>query len=322
MKPVAPAVSVVIPTHDRLPSLQQCLDALASQSLPASAFEVIVVADGCTDGTEAAVASACHPFALRVCTQTASGAAAARNRGAREATGTLLLFVDDDVVASSGLIEAHQRVHRDRGECVAIGPYRLASPPSGDFYARILFRFWERTFDAMATNGCPQDARYVLSGNLSVPAATFRRIGGFNEVFPACGVEDYEFGLRTIEAGVPVVFAADAHARHLDTTDLARSFRRARQEGASHMILAGLRPGHVSALPRSQLDAIAPLCVVHAPRLGAWLASTAGAALRLAEFARLMPLYRVVYGALRRYWYWRGVADRIGGGAAWTLKGR
>ena len=46
-------ISVVIPTFNRCTLLRQCLDSLERQTLDHSAFEVIVVVDGSTDGTEA-----------------------------------------------------------------------------------------------------------------------------------------------------------------------------------------------------------------------------------------------------------------------------
>jgi glycosyltransferase involved in cell wall biosynthesis len=45
-------ISVIIPTYNRLPILQQCLRALAQQQPgPYDGYEVVVVDDGSTDGT-------------------------------------------------------------------------------------------------------------------------------------------------------------------------------------------------------------------------------------------------------------------------------
>jgi GT2 family glycosyltransferase len=308
----APLVSVVIPTHDRLPYLRQCLAALAVQTLDQVAFEVIVVADGCRDGTEDALAHRPSGPHVRVVSQPASGASAARNRGAAEARGALLVFIDDDVIASPGLLEAHVRAHDGLANRVVVGPYRVASPPAGDFYAALLFRFWDRTFAEMADARCPQDSRYVLSGNLSVAASTFRDVGGFDETFPGCGVEDHEFGLRMIAARVPLVFAPDAHGRHLDTTDLARSFRRARQEGAAHVQLARLHPEVRPSLLLSRVGPVSRTLVVDVPWLGQALATVARRALDVAQRLRLRHLYGFIYGGLRYYWYCRGVADAAG----------
>ena len=51
----APRISVVIGTLNRGEALGVSLESLAAQDLPADRFEVIVVDNGCTDGTEALV---------------------------------------------------------------------------------------------------------------------------------------------------------------------------------------------------------------------------------------------------------------------------
>jgi GT2 family glycosyltransferase len=306
-----PTLSIVIPTRNRLPCLRQCLAALASQNGP-DTFEVIVVADGCTDGTEDQLRHGVYPFALRVCAQTARGAAAARNLGAQNAAAPVLLFLDDDVIASPGLVDAHVRAHADHAERVAVGPYRLASPAAGDFFGRILFDFWERTFAAMEADPCPQDAQYVLSGNLSIPASVFHRVGGFNDTFPAAGVEDYEFGLRLLAARVPLVFAAAARAKHLDTTDMAASLRRARHEGKMHVHLAIRHPAARPALGLSRVGWVSRALVFEAQGLGRLLAAVGPPAVDAARRLGLRRVHAVAYGGLRHYWYCRGVADGAG----------
>ena len=69
-------VSIIIPTHNRLPSLRLCLAAIAAQTYPVANLEVIVVADGCSDGTEDELSRATFAFELRVIRQSSSGAAA------------------------------------------------------------------------------------------------------------------------------------------------------------------------------------------------------------------------------------------------------
>src|SRR6185369_12818569 len=100
-----PAISVVIPTFNRLPRLQRVLSALAEQTVSASEFEVVVVSDGSTDGTDDYLAKGDTPVPVRHARQDNAGPAAARNHGVRLARGRLILFVDDDVVASPALVE-------------------------------------------------------------------------------------------------------------------------------------------------------------------------------------------------------------------------
>lgn len=87
-----PSVSVVIPAYNYDRYLRRCLASVLRQtSLPA---EVIVVDDGSTDSTKATVTATSE--LVRYIYQDHSGAAAARNRGIRLATGEYVAFLDAD----------------------------------------------------------------------------------------------------------------------------------------------------------------------------------------------------------------------------------
>src|SRR4030095_8536127 len=89
--PQVTARSVIVPAHDAGSHLPDCLAAL--RACGPAATEVIVVDDGSTDESAAIAAR----LGARVVRLTANaGAAAARNRGAAEARGDILLFVDAD----------------------------------------------------------------------------------------------------------------------------------------------------------------------------------------------------------------------------------
>src|SRR5258708_5322521 len=106
-----PRGSVVIPAYKRVARVERALGALAHQTQDRDAFEVIVVSDGSTDGTLDYLEHAHLPFNLAFATQENAGPAAARNRGLTLAKGSLVVFVDDDIVAGPRLIEEHVRTH-------------------------------------------------------------------------------------------------------------------------------------------------------------------------------------------------------------------
>src|SRR3970040_688082 len=91
----APYISIVIPTYNRPTVLASCLRAIAGLAYPRDRFEVIVVDDGGSAPLEQILAPY-RELSLKLIHQANSGPAAARNRGAREATGELLVFTDDD----------------------------------------------------------------------------------------------------------------------------------------------------------------------------------------------------------------------------------
>ncbi len=88
----ARSVSVVIPTYNRASLLPQTLDAILAQTAPAD--EIIVVDDGSTDGTVAAVEG--YGPGVRVLRQANAGDLVARNTGLAEAVSDLVAFCDSD----------------------------------------------------------------------------------------------------------------------------------------------------------------------------------------------------------------------------------
>ncbi len=89
----SPLFSVVIPTYQRREAVVDAVRSALDQSI--AFLEVIVVVDGSTDGTEAALAAIADPR-LRVLSQPNRGAAAARNAGVEAARGTYVAFLDCD----------------------------------------------------------------------------------------------------------------------------------------------------------------------------------------------------------------------------------
>jgi len=98
-----PQISVVIPARDAARTIGECLRGLAAQSLSGDAYEVIVAVDiRPEDGT----ADIARSMGVRVVTQSARGAAAARNDGVAVARGKWIAFTDADCIPSRGWLKA------------------------------------------------------------------------------------------------------------------------------------------------------------------------------------------------------------------------
>lgn len=85
-------VSVIIPTYNRESVVRRAIDSALEQTY--RNLEVIVVNDGSTDGTSEVLGN--YGERIRVIRQTNAGPSAARNRGATEAAGEVLAFLDSD----------------------------------------------------------------------------------------------------------------------------------------------------------------------------------------------------------------------------------
>ena len=330
--PGTPSVTVVIPTHSRRPSLTRTLAGLSRQSGPAETlpdtFEVVVVADGCTDDTVPFLAESRWPFPLTVVEVDAGSAGVARNRGAEAARGEILLFLDDDVEPGPQVVEGHRALHRDREEpesrrgWVGLGPYLPVSRGKADFYRMLVRAWWIEQFHAMSREHHRFTYRDFLTGNVSLRRRDFLEAGGFDERFRDCGGEDWELGIRLLGSGLRFAYLPWALSWHHDheTTDLDRSIQRARREGIADGLIGET---HRDLLPSLDLARLAhrgpalwklvPFTALALPRLG----DPASRLLRLLlpplESLRWRRWWRFVYGGLRWYGYWRGVGAALGG---------
>ena len=104
-------LSVVIPTRNRPKSVLRLLETFEGQSLPKSAFEVLVVDDGSEPPLELVTISSRFSFAVKVIRRIAEhGAHESRFSGLRQASGTRVLFLDDDVELSPEVLADHAGV--------------------------------------------------------------------------------------------------------------------------------------------------------------------------------------------------------------------
>jgi glycosyltransferase involved in cell wall biosynthesis len=96
-------ISFVIPAHNEEGLLGQTLMALhAAAGAAGEPYEIVVADDASTDGT--ALVAAAH--GARVVAAGRRQIAATRNRGAAEARGDLLVFVDADTVVNEAVVRA------------------------------------------------------------------------------------------------------------------------------------------------------------------------------------------------------------------------
>lgn len=191
-----PFISLVVPTFQRREVVCCAVEALAAQEY-AGEMEIIVVVDGSSDGTAEALRKLELPVRPTIIEQANQGAAAARNRGAAEASGEVILFLDDDMIARPDLVEQHALMYRDGADAV-IGDFPTDGWSPVGFLTDSLVdqAHWARTAGALT----PFD---VFTGQLSVRRSIFEELGGFDaETFTAggdYGNEDLDFGVRLLD---------------------------------------------------------------------------------------------------------------------------
>lgn len=257
-------LSVVVPTHQRRALVLRALEALAAQRPVgiASAFDVTVVSDGSTDGTAAAIRGAAPrwPMPVAVVDQANSGAATARNAGVAASEGRHLLFVDDDMIAHAGAIEAHLRDLAEHPDGVTAGAIRI-DPSSPRSYLTEGLRRWADRREERLAAATSLPFHEVLTGHLRVSRAGFERLGRFDVRFTAGGTfggEDLEFGWRAAEAGEPMRFLRDAIVYQVFDKSFASLARDVREGGAADAAFARKHPGVVSHLTLGSVGSLPP----------------------------------------------------------------
>jgi GT2 family glycosyltransferase len=205
-------ISVIVPTFNRRERLARVLDALSRQECDAP-FEVIVVSDGSTDGTDEYLRRLDTPLDLRVHFQPNSGPAAARNRGVASARSELVLFIDDDVVPARDLVRAHLESHRRLGpRTVVIGPMRDPEDHRMTSWVAWEQEMLAKQYEAMEAGRWRATARQFYTGNASLPVDLLRRAGGFDTRFSRA--EDIELAFRLHDRGVAFEYEPDATGWH------------------------------------------------------------------------------------------------------------
>lgn len=227
---------MVIPTYNRMELLRRTLDCLAHQDLSAESFEVLVVDDGSSDGTEEMVREYPGPLNLRYFFQPDEGyrVAAARNVGIENAEADVCVFLDSGVLAHSGCLSAHLRNHDGKSPAAVVGYvycFDHGDEDAAEMRRQLNFDDPDATMAALERerrwldirerfhtlypemNSAPAPWLMYWTCNVSASTAQLREVGGFDETFRGWGGEDVELAYRLHRQGA--VFRADRAAAAL-----------------------------------------------------------------------------------------------------------
>jgi glycosyltransferase involved in cell wall biosynthesis len=253
--------SVIVPVYNGAAVIERCLDALARQTVPPDAFEIIIVDDGSTDATVQRVqrwAKRHGECQVQVVCQEHTGPAAARNQGAAIAQAPLLLFTDADCLPAPGWIEALLRGFAGPAAPAGLmGTYRSEQRSLAARFAQMEFEDRYR--------------RMVRQPQLDVVAtysAAFRRdifleAGGFDPGFPKANNEDVEFSYRLSQAGHSMRFVPEAQVSHRHDGSWLRYVRTKMGRGYWRMVVYRRYPS--KALKDSYTPQVLKLQILLAP---------------------------------------------------------
>ena len=212
---MTPAVSVIIPTYNRRAMLIEAIDSVLAQT--ARGFELIVIDDGSTDGTNGAGQLARLAETIRFERIDHRGPAAARNRGVALARAPLIAFLDSDDLWSPAKLERQLAFMSANPGCAIsqtdeiwirngrrVNPGMRHRKRAGDIF-----------IDSLRT--C-----LISTSAVMMRTDLFRSLGGFDELMTAA--EDYDLWLRILidhEAGLldePLVTRRGGHPDQTSAT--------------------------------------------------------------------------------------------------------
>jgi glycosyltransferase involved in cell wall biosynthesis len=177
-------VSVVIPTYHEGQYIGSLLSKLSKAG---SGLETIVVDGGSTDET----VKVAECFTNKVYVINQRGIAKARNYGAYESKGEIIIFLDADVSPSPDFLEKTLRTFRDRR---IVGATCNIMPIYPRISELVFFKFYNQLLRLLAPFKPHSRGEF-----LAVRKEAFMKVGGFNEKLPC--IEDHDFALRVSKIG-------------------------------------------------------------------------------------------------------------------------
>jgi len=190
-------ISVMITTHNRLSDLQRTLAVLAQ--LDPAPLEVLITADGCTDGTEEFVQTE-YPEAKLIINSFGRGSVASRDRMMREASGDLVLSLDDDSYPEqANCLDQIARLFTDRSK-LAVAHF----PQHTDEYPESLAR---------TDFGPPCSTRSFANSGACLRRSIYMGLHGFEPAFFHM-FEEPDYALQCIAGGHEVYFMPVITIRH------------------------------------------------------------------------------------------------------------
>ena len=190
-----PAVSIILPTYNRLTYLREAVQSVLDQT--ARDWELIVVDDGSTDESMAWLESLREPRVSIVRAQHAGNRSALRNLGVERARAPWIAFLDSDDRWHSEKLERQLALHGDNPRYRwSYTGHRLIDATGNVLMSPASRKPWH------AHSGWILEQAITLDANIALPSvmahrAFFHEAGGFDETF--LSVQDYELWFRLAE---------------------------------------------------------------------------------------------------------------------------
>jgi len=223
--PPLPSASIVIPTYNGIAHLVPCLRAL-HDTLPAGfSGEVVAVDDASTVETARQLRQleSVYPWLRVLRNERNLGFLATCNRGAEEARGEFVIFLNDDTVPLAGWLGALLRtfgVHPDAGAVggrLVFPDGRLQEAGGVVFEDGSSANFGRNDYELEAPlYAHVRRVDYTSGALLATPRALFLELGGFDTRYRPIYYEDTDYCFSVRRAGLDVYYQPEATVIHVE----------------------------------------------------------------------------------------------------------
>ena len=207
--------SIVVPCHDNLLYTALCLQSIARHT--PGAHEVVVVDNGCTDGTS----EWCASQGVRVVRSPVNlGFAGGCNLGLAAAGGDVAVVLNNDALATPGWLEGLRRALAEEPGVGIAGP-RPNWVSDDQIIPHVPYE--EAPSDALDAFAAARAAEHAGRGRevtrisglcMAIARSVLDTIGGFDTRFEIGNMEDEDYALRARLAGIRLWVADDAYVHH------------------------------------------------------------------------------------------------------------
>jgi GT2 family glycosyltransferase len=198
-------LSIVIPTYNRYAQAVRALTALSDQIVAcglAASVEVLLVDDGSGDACVAKMREFLrrekHSFVRYLELLENGGASSARNAGAKASRGSLIAFLDDDVVPAPGYVCAIMQAHQRHPDALVINGNLRAMKKS--VYADFWFYYYDAVFNRPDEEFYPVEM--LASSHFSIKRSLLTREDPLFDT-SLTAREDFDLYLRLKKQGIP-----------------------------------------------------------------------------------------------------------------------
>ncbi len=207
-------MSVIIPSYNSEKTINNCLEALQSQTF--KDIEIIVIDDGSNDGTASIIKSFKN---VKFFKKSHKGPASARNFGAKMAKGKILLFTDSDCEPDKNWVAEMAAPFSDKTVAGVSGTYRTRQK-------ELIARFAQYEIEERHQNMAESESiDFIGTFSAGYRKDIFVKFGGFDESFSTSAGEDPELSFRLAEKGYKMVFTPNAFVYHTHPNTLKKFLR-------------------------------------------------------------------------------------------------